>query len=54
MYYINYMHKKLCMVSYNTGMRWLDEVLRGSWKRCVNVFRMDTTTLLSLYNDLEM
>ena len=53
MYYINYMHKESCMVSYNTGMHWLNEVLRGHWKRCVNMFRMDTTTLLSLCNDLE-
>jgi hypothetical protein len=53
MYYINYMHKEPCMVSYNTWMRWLNEVLRGHWKRCVNMFRMDTTTLLSLCNDLE-
>jgi hypothetical protein len=53
MYYINYMHKEPCMVSYNTGMHWLNEVLRGHWKRCVNMFRMDTTTLLSLCNDLE-
>jgi hypothetical protein len=29
MYYINYMHKKRCMVSYNTRMHWLNEVLRG-------------------------
>ena len=53
MYYINYMHKESCMVSYNTGMRWLNEVLRGHWKRCVNMFRMDITTLLTLCNDLE-
>jgi len=32
MYYINYMHKEPCMVSYNTCMRWLTEVLRGHWK----------------------
>jgi hypothetical protein len=29
MYYINYMHKEPCMISYNIGMRWLNEVLRG-------------------------
>jgi len=29
MYYINFMHKEPCMVSYNTWMRWLNEVLRG-------------------------
>jgi len=34
-------------------MRWLNEVLRGHRKRSVNMFRMDTTTLLSLCNDLE-
>jgi hypothetical protein len=53
MYYINYMHKEPCVVSYNPRMRWLNEVLRGHWKRCVNMFRMDSTTLLSLCNDLE-
>ena len=52
-YYINYMHKKPCIVSYNIEMLWLNEVLRGHWKRCVNMFMMDTTTLLSLCNDLE-
>ena len=52
-YYINYMYKEPCMVSYNTGMRWLSEVLRGHWKRSVNMFRMDATTLLSLCTELE-
>jgi hypothetical protein len=27
MYYATYMHKEPCMVSYNTGMRWLNEVV---------------------------
>ena len=53
MYYINYMFKEPCMVSYNTGMRWLTEVVRGHWKRSVNMFRMDATTLLSLCTELE-
>ncbi|XP_034912237.1 uncharacterized protein [Populus alba] len=35
------------------GMRWLTEVLRGHWKRSVNMFRMDATTFLSLCTDLE-
>jgi len=52
-YYINYMYKEQCMVSYNIGMRWLTEVLRGHWKQSVNMFRMDSTILLSLCNDLE-
>ena len=28
-YFINYMHKEPCMVSYNTRVCWLNEVLRG-------------------------
>jgi hypothetical protein len=28
MYYINYMYKESCMVSYNTRMCWLTEVLK--------------------------
>jgi hypothetical protein len=54
MYYINYMHKEPWMVSYNTSMCWLNEVLRGHWKWCVNMIKMDTTTFLSLCNDLEI
>ena len=52
-YYFTYIHKEPCMVSYNTGMRWLNDILRGHWKRCVNMFRMDKDTLLGLCNDLE-
>jgi len=52
-YYIAYIHKEPCMVSYNTGMRWLNDILRGHWKRCVNMFRMDRDTLLSLCYELE-
>jgi len=51
--YINYMYKEPCMVLYNTGMCWLIEVLRSHWKRSVNMFRMDATTLLSLCTELE-
>lgn len=53
LYYINYIHKEPCMVSYNTGMRWLNEILRGHWKRSINMFKMDRDTLMSLCNDLE-
>jgi hypothetical protein len=38
------------MVSYNTWMRWLNEILNG---HCVNMFRMDAETLQSLCVDLE-
>ena len=48
LYYITYIHKEPCMISYNTGMRWLNDILRGHWKRSVNIFRMDKDTLLSL------
>jgi hypothetical protein len=41
------------MVSYKTGMRWLSDVLRGHWKRSVNMFKMDAITLLSLCTELE-
>ena len=41
------------MVSYNTRMRWLIEILNGHWVRCVNMFRMDADTLKSLSYELE-
>jgi len=45
--------KNLVLFSYNIGIRWLNEVFKGYWKRCVIMFMMDITTLLSLCNDLE-
>ena len=42
------------MVSYNTGMCWLTEVLQGHRKRCVNMFKMDISTLLNLCSNLEI
>ena len=53
MYYVTYVHKKPCMVSYNMRMRWLNELIRGHWKWCVNMFRMVATTLQNLCYDLE-
>ena len=53
MYTITYIYKKPCIVSYNTGIHWLSELLNGHWKRCVNMFRMDANTLTSLCVDLE-
>jgi hypothetical protein len=53
MYYTTHVHKKPYMISYNTRMRWLNEVVRGHWKQCVNMFRMDATTLQNLCYDLE-
>lgn len=53
MYYNNYIYKELSMVSYNIGMRWFHEILQEHWKQCVNIFRIDATTLQSLCFDLE-
>jgi hypothetical protein len=53
MYYNTYVYKEPCMNSYNTGMRWLTEILNGHWMRCVNMFRMDADTLKSLALELE-
>jgi hypothetical protein len=54
LYYNNYIYKEPCMVSYNTWMIWLNEILNRHWIRYVNMFRMDVNTLQSLYVDLEM
>jgi hypothetical protein len=32
LYYNNYIYKEPCMVLYNTGMRWLNEILHGHWR----------------------
>jgi hypothetical protein len=31
------------MISNNTNMRWLNEILHGHWEICVNIFRIDAT-----------
>ena len=41
------------MISYNTRMRWLNEILNGHLVRCVNMFQIDTDTLQSLCVDME-
>jgi len=53
LYYNNYIYKEPCMISYNTRMRWLNEILNGHLVRCVNMFQMDADTLQSLCVDLE-
>jgi len=53
LYHNTYIYKEPCMVSYNTGMRWLIEILNGHWVRCVNMFQMDVDTLKSLSFELE-
>jgi len=42
------------MISYNTRMRWLNEILNRHLVRCVNMFQIDADTLQSLCVDLEM
>ena len=44
LYYNNYIYKQPCMILYNIGMQWLNEILNGHCIRCVNMFRMDATT----------
>jgi hypothetical protein len=53
LYYNNYIYKEPCMISYNTRMRWLNEILNGHLVRCVNMFQIDTDTLQSLCVDME-
>ncbi|XP_034932828.1 uncharacterized protein [Populus alba] len=53
LYHETYIYKESCMNSYNTGMRWLLEIINGHWIRCVNMFRMDSDTLKSLALKLE-
>jgi len=49
MYYIYiYIYKEPCIVSYNTRIQWLNDILHGHWKRCINMFRIDATTFQSL------
>ena len=54
LYYNNYIYKEPCMISYNTRMRWLNEILNRHLVRCVNMFQIDADTLQSLCVDLEM
>jgi hypothetical protein len=53
LYHNTYIYKEPCMISYNTRMRWLIEILNRHWVRCVNMFRMDANTLKSLSFELE-
>ena len=54
MFYNNYIYREPCIVSYNTRMRWLNEILNGHWICCVNKFRMDASMFQNLCFDLEM
>ena len=52
-YYYKYIYKEPCMDSYQTGIRWLSEIMQGHKNRCVNMFRMNKDTLLGLCNELK-
>jgi len=41
------------MVSYNTWMWCLNQILHWLWIHCVNMFRIDSTTFQSICFDLE-
>lgn len=38
-YYNNYISKEPCMISYNTGIQWLNEILNEHWICCINMFK---------------
>ena len=50
---IKYIHKELCMTSFQTGEKLMHELLNGHEKRCFNMFRMTQSTLQQLCMDLE-
>lgn len=52
-YYEKYIHKSPCMDSFQTGNKWVMEMLRGNEKRCYRMFRMDKCVFLQLCTDLE-
>ena len=52
-YYVSHIHKELCMTSYLTGKRWMDELLNGHKLRCFNNLRMYSNLFVELCTDLE-
>ncbi|GAV73524.1 Myb_DNA-bind_3 domain-containing protein/DDE_4 domain-containing protein [Cephalotus follicularis] len=52
-YYNKYIYKELCMTSYQTGYRWVIELIEGNPTRSFNSFRMHKDVLLRLVHDLE-
>ncbi|XP_065864617.1 protein ALP1-like [Euphorbia lathyris] len=53
LYYVTYLHKEPCMTSFQTGEKWIQEILNGHEKRCFNMFRMTQSTFQQLCMDLE-
>lgn len=52
-YYCTFLHKEPCMTSYQTGHKWMQEILTMNVIRCKNMFRMEKETFFKLCNDLE-
>ncbi|KAJ9159560.1 hypothetical protein P3X46_025063 [Hevea brasiliensis] len=52
-YFYKCIYKEPCMVSYQTGLKWLLEVLQGHRDHCINMFRMDKNTMTQLCFRLE-
>lgn len=53
LYYETYIHKEPCMISYNTGFLWLNDIMKGHETRCLNMFRMKKDALILLCKELE-
>lgn len=51
-YHDTYLVKTPCMDSYQTGNRWIMELLRGHASRCYRMFRMEKDVFIRLCNDL--
>ncbi|CAO2838181.1 unnamed protein product [Amaranthus hypochondriacus] len=52
-YYVKYIHKEPCMTSFQTGERWIQELLNSHEKRCFNMLRMKQSTFRQICTDLE-
>ena len=47
------MHKEPCITSFQTGEKWMYELLNDHEKCCFNMFRMTQSTFQQLCMDLE-
>ncbi|XP_074373587.1 uncharacterized protein LOC141713928 [Apium graveolens] len=52
-YYCTFLHKEPCMTFYQTGHKWMQEILTMNEIRCKNMFRMEKETFFKLCTDLE-
>ncbi|WCJ24610.1 hypothetical protein M5689_006555 [Euphorbia peplus] len=54
LYYETYIHKSPCMISYQTGFLWLNDIMEGHETRCLDMFRIKKDTLLLLCEELQV